>query len=373
VNWDALYTEMDRQGLDAVVGADPQSVFYLTGSYIDCNIMFWERLAFVVVPRKGESTFIVCNIEEAVVKTVSWVDDVQTYAQYIESAAKLAQVLKDKGLGGKRIGMEEQFVSTKLYDRIAEQLPDAELLSGDGAIAYARARKMPVEVEALEATAHLADRATQSAWKAYRAGMTEYDVASKMTLEMHGQGGNRVDHIYVGAGENSQVSRHKPGDKTLEPGEIVVSEFGVVRNQYGSGSGYWSDLARMGVVGSPSPHQTDLYALLRRAHLELVDRMRPGARCNELWAGARDGLMSGGVDEVLPHAGHSMPRSRAYEGPVIEPTDTTKLESGMVFAVGPSFRAGAERYQIRDVIAITDSTPRLLSSVWDTSALYELQ
>lgn len=370
VNWPVLHKEMDRAGLDAIVAAAPDSVFYLAGSYIDCNLMFFDRLAFVVVPRKGHSTFIVCNIEEAVVKSVGWVDDVQTYAQYVESAGKLAAVLKERGLSNGRLGFEEKFFCTKLYWRVQEQLPHATLLAADSVIERAQTRKMPVEISALQETARLADEAAHAAWSHCQQGMTEYEIASAITIEMHARGGNRVDHIYVGSGASTQTIRHKPGAKRLAPGELLLSDFGVVRNQYGSGSGYWSDLTRMGVVGEPSARQREQYRILRDVQRAVIARMSPGTRCCDLYAFARDAYTEAGADDVLPRIGHSMPRSHGHELPLLDSLDTTPLEPNMVFAVSPSFRSGTERYEIKDLVLVTESEAKVLSDRWDTNELF---
>jgi Xaa-Pro aminopeptidase len=372
VNWQVLYREMDRRELDVFVAAGPESIFYLTGSYIDCNLMFFDRLAFAVVPRNGESTFIVCNIEEAVVRTVSWVDDVQTYAHYIESAGKLVDVLNERGLSAGRIGVEGKFLNARLYDRIRERLPNVTFVEADEVVERARARKMPAEVKMLQDVARLSDEAAYAACRESRAGVTEYDLAIAMTQEMLARGAHRVEHINLGSGPNTHVSRPKPSGKRLEPAELLLVDFGVVKNMYGSGSGYWADLCRMGVVGKPSARQRDQYALLRDVQRALIEKMNPGVRCNELYTFARDKYLEAGVDEVLPEIGRSMPRARGHEPPTLDAFDTTTLEPNMVFAVGPSFRSGTERYLIRDLVQVTDSQANILSDRWDTKELFVL-
>jgi len=373
INWPVLYAEMDRLKIDSFVAAEPQSIFYLSGSYIDCNIMFFDRLAMVVVPRNGAETFIVCNIEEAVVKTVSWVDDIRTFAQFYESAGKLAEVLEDRGLAHGRIGLEEKFLPVKFYRRLEEKLPHATFVSADDVVDKARARKLPTEVDFLKAAATLSDEAVEAAWKQCHPGVTEYELSIAMTQEMLARGGNRVEHVCIGAGINTHTLRHKPSDKRLERGDLFYADFGVVKNMYGSGSGYWSDLCRMGVVGEPSREQRAHYKLLRDVQQAIIARMKPGARCNDLYLFAREAFLQAGVDDVLPNIGHSMARSRAQEKPVLEALDSTALEPNMVFAVGPSFRSGAERYELKDLVLVTDSGPKLLSDRWDTKDLFVLK
>ena len=364
VNWPALYREMDRERLDALVAATPEGTFYLAGIHVELNRWFRDRLALVVVPRQGTPTFIVCNIEEPLAKSLSWIDDIRTYAHYVESVGALAQVLEEKQLSRGRIGFEEKFWSTTFHRRVAEQLPRASLVGADAVIDTARARKMPAEVALLQEAARLSDEAARSAWMRCRAGTTEHELAIDMTLEMLARGAPRVAHLSVGSGMNTRVYRNRPGDKSLDRGELVLSAFGAVHK------GYWADVCRMGVVGEPSSRQRERYQLLRDVHRAMIARMKPGVRCDELYEFARDAYAQAGVDEVASSVGHSMPRARGHEPPELQPRETTGLEPNMVFAVEPSFLIDAERYQLRDLVQVTESEPMLLSDSWDTEELF---
>jgi Xaa-Pro aminopeptidase len=126
----------------------------------------------------------------------------------------------------------------------------------------------------------------------------------------------------------------------------------------------------MGVVGEPSARQREHYRLLRDVQRATIARMKPGVRCGELYAFARDAYLKAGVDDVLPDIGHSMPRARSPEPPVLRASDKTPLEANMVFAVGPSFIAGTDRYSLKDLVQVTDADPVILSDGWDTRELF---
>jgi Xaa-Pro aminopeptidase len=126
----------------------------------------------------------------------------------------------------------------------------------------------------------------------------------------------------------------------------------------------------MGVVGEPSARQRQMYGLVRDVQRAVIARMKPGVRCSELYTFAHDEYVRGGADEVLPDIGHSMPRARGSEGPVLQALDATRIEPNMVFAVGPSFRAGADRYVIKDLVRVTESDPQILSDHWPTEELF---
>jgi Xaa-Pro aminopeptidase len=364
VNWPVLYREMDRVRLDALVAATPEGTFYLSGIHIELNRWFRDRLALVVVPRNKPAIFIVCNIEEPLVKEVAWIDDIRTYAHYVESVGALAQVLEERGLDRGRVGFEERFWSTAFHRRVSEALPHVTLVGAEDVIDRTRSLKMPAEVALLREAARLSDDAAHAAWTRCRAGTTEHDLAIAMALEILERGAQRVAHLSLGSGTNTRIVRNRPGDTKLKSGDLVFSDFGVVHE------GYWADLSRMGVVGEPSTRQRGHYQLLRDVQRAAIARMKPGVRCGELYAFARDAYLQAGVDEVLPDIGHSMPRARSPEPPVLAAFDKTPLEANMVFAVGPSFIAGPNRYSIKDLVQVTDSDPVILSDRWDTRELF---
>jgi Xaa-Pro aminopeptidase len=364
VNWPVLFREMDGLRLDALVAATPEGTFYLSGIHIELNRWFRDRLALVVVPRNKPAIFIVCNIEEPLVKEVAWIDDIRTYAHYVESVGALAQVLEERGLDRGRVGFEERFWSTAFHRRVSEALPHVTLVGAEDVIDRTRSLKMPAEVALLREAARLSDDAAYAAWTRCRAGTTEHDLAIAMALEILERGAQRVAHLSLGSGANTRIVRNRPGDTKLKSGDLVFSDFGVVHK------GYWADLSRMGVVGEPSTRQRGHYQLLRDVQRAAIARMKPGVRCGELYAFARDAYLQAGVDEVLPDIGHSMPRARSPEPPVLQALDKTPLEANMVFAVGPSFIAGPNRYSIKDLVQVTDSDPVILSDRWDTRDLF---
>jgi Xaa-Pro aminopeptidase len=365
VNQQALRESMDRAGLDVLVATSPESTSYLSGCYIQTQLVVRDRLALVVVPREGAETYIVCNIEEPLARSVGWIDDVHTYVEFADSPIDaLAQVLEEKGLDKGRVAIEVKFCTVAYYRELQERLPGATLVPADPILDQARALKTPAEIERLWKAAALAEEAVYTAWKRSHPGDTEKDVADRMIEEMMKRGADRVDHISLGCGENTLMLRRPPGPKKLEPGDLFYSDFGVVYH------GFWSDIARMAVVGQPSQLQRDLYKTLREVQRATIARMKPGVEARELFNFAKQHYTKRGVDLVFPHIGHGMPQTRGHEDPRIQPFDETPLEPNMLIAIEPSFRVGKERYHIEDLVLVTDNEPRILSDWWNTEELF---
>jgi Xaa-Pro aminopeptidase len=366
VNHQALQEGMDRADLDVLVATSPENTFYLSGCYLQTQLVLRDRLALVVMPREGAEAYIVCNIEESLARSVGWIDDVRTYVENADSPVDaLAEVLEEKGLDKGRVGIEVKFCTAAYYWELEGRLPGATLVPADAVLGQARALKTPAEIERLHKAAVVTEEAVYTAWKRSHPGDTEKDVAERMVEEMMKRGADRVDHISLGCGQNTAVVHHQPGPKKLEPGDLFTSDFGVVYQ------GFWSDIARVGVVGQPSQLQRDLYKTLREVQRATIARMKPGVEARELFNFAKEEYLRRGVDFAWrPHIGHSMPQTRGHEDPRIQPFDETPLEPNMLIAIEPSFRAGKERYHIEDLVLVTDNEPRILSDWWNTEELF---
>lgn len=120
---------MSREGLDVVVALSPENVFYFGETYISTQKSIRDRLAMVVLPLKSDPAIIACIIEENTVAEETWIQDIRTYIEFKESPMKLlVDVLKEKGLDKKRVGIELDYLMAHYYKELVALLPDTELV-----------------------------------------------------------------------------------------------------------------------------------------------------------------------------------------------------------------------------------------------------
>ncbi len=74
-----------------------------------------SRHTFVVWPREGDPTYVVIASEEGTARLETRIKDIRTYTEFaVAPAALLAQVLREKDLAGKRLGIEQRGLTLDL-------------------------------------------------------------------------------------------------------------------------------------------------------------------------------------------------------------------------------------------------------------------
>lgn len=360
LNVDRLKTEMEQVGLDAVVAVSPENTFYLSGCFIRTQITIRDRLALVLWPREGEPTYIVGDIEEGLAQRESWIPDIQIYVEFAQSPInKLLEVIKARGLAGKRIGMEEHYLTASFYKELT-QGAIAEFVPADAALERVRAVKTSGEISRITDAFLKTEEAIRVAWTSSRAGDTEKQVAERMIDEITMRGADGVRHISLNSGKNTAISHRRPDDSQLKIGEILGTDFG------GNWGGFNSDIARVGIVGDPSPEVLSEYQQYREAYVKVLHFLKPRVTAADVYQFCKKTFAEAGMEFTAPHVGHSLSRGGGHENPILHPYNSQPLEANMLIALEPIHRASPDRkYHLEDLILITDQGCEILTP-WQT-------
>jgi Xaa-Pro dipeptidase len=96
-------------------------------------------------------------------------------------------------------------------------------------------------------------------------------VAARLELRMRELGAEAAAfETIVGAGPHSAVPHHRPTDRVLSRGDLVVVDFGARVD------GYHSDMTRTFVVGPPAAWQQEAFDVVRAAQQAGFEAVRPG-------------------------------------------------------------------------------------------------
>ena len=370
VNMPVLLNEMRAAGLDAAVVASPENFFYLSGWKIQTQVLIRDRLALGIVTADGAITLVVCKNEETQTRRYSSVEDIRTYAEFIDSPMKsVAEVLEEKGLAKARIGVERKYVTADYYEDLQERIPAASLASCDKVFDKTRMVKTQPEIEALTQAARGTDDAIQRALKTARPGDSEHKLARVMsdTLFEIGHGEFRDITWSVSSGPNITTTHYWSGERLLATDDML--KIGV----RSSIQGYYSHLYRMAVVGRASDRHRSWYEKARDVQYRAIERLRPGARACDLYAAAKKDIESVGGSYRGSLFGHSTGIA-LHENPRIQPNDETVLAAGMVIAseprvVDPDYCF----YHLEDLVLVTDKDPVRLSDRTNLDALFVIQ
>jgi Xaa-Pro aminopeptidase len=363
-----LAAAMNVEGLDAVVAVMPENVYYITDPLIYTSWTLRERLALVVFPNGREPTMIVCDLEESLVRDETWIDDVRVYVEFAESPIDvLSDVLQEKGLGDKRIGIEMTYLAAAYYVHLKEHLPKIDLVSSEMLFNELRAVKSPEEVAHLKHAANVTEQAIYEAFAAASLGSTEKEVADHMNARQLSLGANENGFCIFGMGQNTLIAHHFAGPKQLEDGDLVGVDIG---SRF---DGYYSDVARSAVGGKPSPKQRDTYGKLRDAQRSTIAQIKPGVRACDVYEYCRKAFNDRGLELTMPHIGHSLGIG-IHEYPMIEPGNVAELREGMIINIEPGHHdVGVGRYSLEDTVHVTARGPVIISDYSDTDELFSIK
>ncbi len=363
-----LRAAMSERGLDAVVAVMPENVYYSSGCLLMTAWQIRDRLALCLFPNDGEPVMIVCNIEESLTRAESWIKDVRTYVEFKHSPVDaLAEVLKEKGLTDKRIGIDLTYLAAAYYLHLEQQLPKIRWVASDELFQKLRAIKSPEEVNHLKRAANTTEQAIFEAFAKAHLGTTEKQMADAMNTRQLALGADENAFCVLGVGENVLHAHHAPGVKRIEESELLKVDIGA------RFEGYYSDVARMAVGRQPTQTQRDTYETLRDIQRSTISQLKPGVRACDVFNYCIQAFAAKGLTLNVPHIGHSLGIA-LHEYPMIEPGNSTELQAGMVINIEPYYvESGDAVYTLEDLVHITPAGPVILSDYSQTEQLYNIQ
>jgi Xaa-Pro aminopeptidase len=321
----------------------------------------------------GEAPILFCSggEKDRVERTMPWITEahiapIMEERSLIEGFVKsvIGPVLSDRGLERCRLGVDE--ASMILFEEIARQLPHVTMVDGDSAMQGSRRIKLPGEIVLLEEATAIADAVTASAVRGVIEGVRENDVAAEAMHALYRLGGEyaHVTTPFVASGEHMSPPNRISSDKIVRNGDLVFIDIGA------SWSGYYGDVARTMICGTPSRRQREIFTAVHAGLRAGIAEMRPGrtnvdaARAIKAAAG-QFGLghrflslfMGHGVgigSNEPPYIGEDLPGSPEYE-----------FEPGMVFALEPLIWVDGVRggggVRLEDMILVTDGEAHVMS------------
>jgi len=332
-------------GLDAVVATSPASIFYLTGF----DPLALERLFAVVVRADGGGALIVPALDEEAA-TGSGTDlGVISYTAASDGFPELAGVLG----GARRTGVEEDQLpfarALRLRELPTEPVPAGALLMG------LRERKDAGELAAIRRACDVVTGVMEGMFARLRPGDVEQAVNARVAYELAGAGATE-SHPLVLFGANAANPHGTPGERTLQPGDVICAD---ISARIG---GYWGDLTRCGTVGPPDDWAQRAWAVVRDAQAAAIAVCRAGTPARDVDAAQRAVVEAApDLGRVLHGAGHAM-GVEIHEPPFLVPRTAAPLEPGHVLTVEPGLYAtGQGGIRLEDDVAVTDGEPELLS------------
>lgn len=256
-----------------------------------------------------------------------------------------------------RIGVAGGYLSVNLLDDLQSSIPGTRLEATEDWVTELRRLKDAEEVERIAAAAQLTDEGLRWILGRIRPGMTEREVALDLEVWYRRQGAQAVAFdLIVAGGPHSSRPHHRPGDRALADGELLLFDVGVKLDDY------CSDLTRTVAMGQASSHAREVYAQVLAANEAGLEAVRAGVSGTDADAAARQVLDKAGLVERFGHGlGHGL-GLEVHEAPRLSPASDDTLEAGMVVTVEPGvYFPGAFGIRIEDLVVVRPDGCEVLS------------
>ena len=187
-------------------------------------------------------------------------------------------------------------------------------------------------------------------------GQKEKDVADGIKSLLKKFRANPAFRIIVASGKRSAIPHGFATEKKIQPGDLVVIDFGALYN------GYCSDITRTFVVGKPTLQQMKVYRIVREAQKRAVKAVRAGKACFEIDRAARQHIEDQGFGKYFIHnTGHGIGK-KVHQAPKISKKNRRRLRKGMVITIEPGiYIKGWGGVRIEDMVLVTDKGCRVLT------------
>ncbi|MET8453375.1 aminopeptidase P family protein [Streptomyces sp. NPDC005209] len=338
-------------GLAGLLVAPGPDLVWLTG-YTPTAVT--ERLTVLVLAAGQDPVLVVPTLEAPDAETAvaapvptlrDWTDGTDPYAV---TAALLA---KDG-----RFGISDNAWAMHLLG-LQRTLPDSSYTSLTDGLPMLRAVKDDAELELLAAAGAAADATFEEIRKLPFAGRRESDIGRDLADLLRRFGHSQVDFTIVGSGPNGANPHHEVGDRVIEHGDMVVLDFGGLRDGYGS------DTTRTVHVGEPTEEERKVHDIVRAAQEAGFAAVRPGVACQEVDRAARTVIADAGYGEYFIHrTGHGIGVT-THEPPYMIEGEEQPLVPGMCFSVEPGiYLPGRFGVRIEDIVTVTGDGGRRLNN-----------
>jgi Xaa-Pro aminopeptidase len=333
-------------GLDVLLVTTPANVAYLTGLRTSAGVLVLtaDRTTLVV-----DGRYLAAAAAAVAGRAAIDLQAVAPGGSYEEATAELVTQL-----AATTVGVEGGHMTVGRLAAIRRGIgaPTApEWRETDGLIEGLRAIKDPWERQTLREAGGRLSSVAACILPKVSAGRTERQVAWDIDVALRSAGFERpAFETIVAGGPNAARPHHRPTDRRLETGELVLVDFG------GQLDGYAVDLSRTVALGDVGPRRRHWLEAVAAAQAAAVAAVAPGRLPSEVDTAARRRLAVEGLADYFVHStGHGLGLD-VHERPTIAARGDAAgpLATDMVFTIEPGvYVPGEGGVRIEDDVLVT--------------------
>lgn len=349
---------MRDHDVDALLLEAGSALTYFTG------VRWWrsERFTGAIIPKEGELAFVTPYFEEPSVReSMSFGEDVRTWHEHENPFDRVAGILRDRGLRGGRIGIEET-VRHFIVDGVEMAAPAFETVSGNPVTRGCRMYKSPAELALMQAANDVTMAAYRHVHDRVEQGMRRDEISTMMSAAMTALGG-RPRFASVLLNESSAYPHGSGAPQLVEEGGVILMDCGCAVHDYES------DVSRTWVYGEASSKQRDVWNTVKRGQELALETATVGTPAGKVDDVVRAYYESKGYgpDYRTPGLSHRLGHGIGMDGH--EPVnfvrgETTPLAPGMCFSDEPGiYIFGEFGVRLEDCLYMTEQGPQLFTAL----------
>jgi Xaa-Pro aminopeptidase len=337
---------LQAQELAAVLVTKRENIFYLSGFRGTAGML-------ILTP---ERNLLVSDFRyelQSAAQAPAW--------EFVLAEETIPQTVRSvlAGIGG-RVGFAPAELSVVLWQELGGYdtgLPYGLVAAPDG-VETLRLRKEPEELDRIRTAVQVTDAAYAHILPRIVPGVSERDLALEVEWHMRQHGAEAAAFDVIAAtGAHSALPHATPGDRRLQPGDLLVLDFGA------RVAGYNADLTRTVAVAEATPTAQTIYRICWEAQQVGLQGAQPGGTGRDLDAVVRASITAAGYGAYFGHGtGHGV-GVEVHEAPRLNRLSDQVLAAGMTVTIEPGiYLPGIGGVRIEDLICLTDTGCEVLST-----------
>ncbi len=343
---DLLRHNILREGrFDGYLVFDPVNLTYFSG-LSGSNALF--------IPENGTGVLFVYGVNYEMIKAGA----ADFKVEKVKSGEKLMEKIADQvqNFHLKHVAFDTLEVDS--WQALSKSIGDKSKLTAEGSyVRNLRKIKDEEEIKLMRKAAKLTSAGMKVAYETLAPGWKEKDVAAEIEYAMRKKGSDGTSfETIVASGESSVYPHGGCSDRKIREGDLVVVDLGAKYNFY------CSDITRTLVAGKPSGKQKRLYQIVKSAHGEAFDAIRPGAMGYDVDGKARKIIDEAGFGEYFVHGlGHGV-GLEVHEPPTLSISSKDVLMEGNVVTDEPGiYIVGYGGIRVEDTVMVTKTSAEKLT------------
>lgn len=323
---------------------DPANIYYYTGFLSEP----YERFMALFIDTSSEETYLfVPSLDLEAARNEA---DIANIIPISDDQEPFEVVKQSIGTVPSGFGIEGKALNYSRYSSLLNTFLQAGVKDIQPFISQQRQKKDRMEVKKLSHSIKIIEKVLADGIKKVHAGISESELTAELEFLMrkHGAEGPSFSTIVL-SGEKSALPHGSPGERKMEEGDLLLIDFGVIKD------GYCSDITRTFVLGEAADWQKKIYNIVLNSNEAGIQAVKAGVPLKTFDIEARKVIEEHEYGDYFNNrVGHGL-GIEIHEEPSIHQNNEGIAEKGLVFTIEPGiYLPGKGGVRIEDIVYINE-------------------